>query len=101
MKPFLPILCMLLLGLATASTAGAMEDITNPPQCVRQGPPCGPEPLPCVNDEPCPVEAGCLVGDDRERCLVSVEWIVCVTEPCDAAIVCVGYGRSCTGRDLP
>ena len=42
--------------------------------------------------------ARCVVGDDPAKCLVSVQWIVCVTEPCDGLIVCVGHGLVCTNR---
>lgn len=42
--------------------------------------------------------ARCIVGDDPEDCLVSVRFIVCVTEPCDGVIVCVGHGLVCTNR---
>lgn len=39
--------------------------------------------------------AGEPVCDDRD-CLVSVEWRVCVTEPCDGLVVCLAHGRVCT-----
>lgn len=42
--------------------------------------------------------ARCVVGDDPAKCLVSVQWVVCVTEPCDGLIVCVGHGLACTNR---
>ena len=37
----------------------------------------------------------CVVGNDERTCAVSVSWVVCVTDPCDPARVCVGYGRYC------
>lgn len=43
--------------------------------------------------------APCLVGD--HRCVVGVEWIVCVTDPCDPAIVCLFSGKYCSDRILP
>lgn len=101
MKPS-TLLCALLLGLAAASTAHASHEVTDPPECVRQGPPCGPGPAPCLQeDETCPVAMGCAVGDDREECLVSVHWVVCVTEPCDDLVVCARYGAYCSDRILP
>lgn len=36
----------------------------------------------------------CVVGD--ETCAVGIEMRVCVTEPCDTATVCVGFGLYCT-----
>jgi hypothetical protein len=38
---------------------------------------------------------GCIVGNDRAACVVSVETRVCVTDPCDAIDVCVGHGLVC------
>lgn len=35
------------------------------------------------------------VCDDRD-CLVSIEWYVCVTEPCDGMVICLAHGRICT-----
>lgn len=89
-------------ALMTVPAASALED---PPQCIRQGPPCGPEPVCIVGDEStCLVAtdgaaAPCVLGD--RTCLVGIEWVVCVTEPCDPATVCVGYGRVCTPLGLP
>lgn len=40
------------------------------------------------------------VCDDRS-CLVSVEWYVCVTEPCDGLVVCLAHGRVCSNDLLP
>ena len=42
-----------------------------------------------------PVVGDCAVGDDADACLVSVHWVVCVTEPCDALRVCIAYGFLC------
>lgn len=42
--------------------------------------------------------AQCVYGDDPERCIVSVRFIVCVTEPCDGMIVCLAYEKVCTNR---
>lgn len=36
----------------------------------------------------------CLTG--AMDCLVYVHWVVCVTEPCDPMMVCVGFGLVCT-----
>lgn len=33
--------------------------------------------------------------DDRD-CLVSIEWYVCFTEPCDGMVICLAHGRVCT-----
>lgn len=38
-------------------------------------------------------DSGCLVGD--RSCLVGVEWVVCVTEPCDGLTVCLNHGAIC------
>lgn len=35
------------------------------------------------------------VCDDGD-CLVSVEWYVCVTEPCDGLVVCLARSLVCT-----
>lgn len=37
----------------------------------------------------------CIVGTNAPTCVVSVEMVVCVTEPCDPTLVCVGYGLVC------
>ena len=44
--------------------------------------------------------ARCVYGDDPEACLVSVQFIVCVTDPCDGVIVCVARATVCS-NDLP
>lgn len=90
----------LLLAFALASTtlfalptALAIDD---PPECIRQGPPCGPEPICVVGDESnCLATAAmpCAVGG--RECLVGIEWVVCVTEPCPPLTVCLLEGRIC------
>jgi hypothetical protein len=40
-------------------------------------------------------EAPCVVGASEPNCLVSVQMVVCVTDPCDTMDVCVAYGRVC------
>lgn len=72
------------LLLATWSLAVPAVAIQQPPDCVRQGPPCGPEPL--------PYEIQCLVGDG---CFVSVETYVCVTDPCPGIMVCIAHRAVC------
>ena len=42
-----------------------------------------------------PVVQDCVVGSNESSCLVSVYWVVCVTEPCDPMRICVGYGLVC------
>lgn len=42
--------------------------------------------------------AECIVGDNEQKCVVSVTMVVCVTEPCDGIIVCVGHGLACSNR---
>lgn len=37
----------------------------------------------------------CVVGSSEPNCLVSVQMVVCVTDPCDTMDVCVAYGRVC------
>lgn len=37
----------------------------------------------------------CVVGTNAPTCVVSVEMVVCVTDPCDPTMVCVAYGRVC------
>jgi hypothetical protein len=37
----------------------------------------------------------CVVGQDDAHCAVTTHTVVCVTSPCDAIRVCVGYGRIC------
>ena len=44
--------------------------------------------------------ANCIVGNSRD-CVVSVIWVVCVTEPCDGLVVCAAHGKVCTDRLLP
>lgn len=44
---------------------------------------------------------GCIVGNDEQKCIVSVQTIYCFTEPCDGVIVCVDHGLWCTNRGLP
>jgi hypothetical protein len=40
-------------------------------------------------------EEPCVVGASQPHCLVSVQMVVCVTDPCDTMDVCVAYGRLC------
>lgn len=40
-------------------------------------------------------EPPCVVGSSQTECLVSVQMVVCVTDPCDTMDVCVAYGRVC------
>ena len=42
-----------------------------------------------------PVTADCVVGSSEPGCLVSVQMVVCVTDPCDTMDVCVLYGFYC------
>lgn len=42
-----------------------------------------------------PVVQDCVVGSSQPECLVSVQMVVCVTDPCDTMTVCAGYGRVC------
>ena len=37
----------------------------------------------------------CVVGSSQSQCAVSVQMVVCVTDPCDTMDVCVAYGRVC------
>lgn len=85
-----------LLLASFAPTALAIPDPTDMPQCIRQGPPCGPEPVepPCAagyEDDcivhfvdcvrfPCLPEVRCLVGGTPE-CVVRTAY--CYTEPCE------------------
>lgn len=87
----LVVLLSLAFALATFPSAGAMEDVTNPPECVRNGPPCGVD----VEDLLSAADGRCVVGNTPSWCLVSVEMHVCVTEPCESPNVCVLYGAHC------
>lgn len=41
-------------------------------------------------------ETPCVVGSSSQtECAVSVQMVVCVTDPCDTMDVCVAYGRVC------
>jgi hypothetical protein len=40
-------------------------------------------------------EPPCVVGSSQTECAVSVQMVVCVTDPCDTMDVCVAYGRVC------
>jgi hypothetical protein len=42
-----------------------------------------------------PVVGECVVGSSQSECLVSVQMVVCVTDPCDTMDVCVAYGAVC------
>lgn len=43
-----------------------------------------------------PADLGdCAVGDNEAECLVSVHWVVCVTDPCDPMRICLLYGFIC------
>jgi hypothetical protein len=37
----------------------------------------------------------CVVGASEPNCAVSVQYRVCVTDPCDEMDICVAYGRVC------
>jgi hypothetical protein len=37
----------------------------------------------------------CVVGDDAAECVVTAEFYVCVTEPCEVGSLCVAYGAYC------
>lgn len=37
----------------------------------------------------------CAVGNGEAECLVSIQWVVCVTAPCDPMKLCLYYGFIC------
>jgi hypothetical protein len=42
-----------------------------------------------------PVVQDCVVGSSEPDCLVSIQMVVCVTDPCDTMDVCLLYGFVC------